>query len=431
MDVAVAGLWHLGSVTAACLAGAGFRVCAVDPDAATVAGLSQARPPVAEPGLAELIRQGLDAGRLDFSTDPAAVTGAEVVWVAHDTPVDEDDNADVDFVLDRVADLFPHLADGALVVLSSQLPVGSVALLERRYREAQPKGTASFACVPENLRLGKAIEVFSRADRYVAGVRSPRHRAVLERLLSPFTRHIEWMAVESAEMTKHALNAFLASSVVFINEVAALCEQVGADAREVERGLKSDVRIGPRAYLKAGPAFAGGTLARDVTTLSNLARSFRLPDGLLAAVRRSNAEHLTWPQRRLRELLSPLDGRRVCVLGLTYKPGTSTLRRSSAVEACRWLLDQGAEVRSFDPGVLGHGTETPPEVGLRPSAEEALRGSEAVLIATPWPSFRELTPDELVAWCGATPLVLDPGGHLADGLARDARIRYVTVGVSA
>src|SRR5262249_38505130 len=160
------------------------------------------------------------------------------------------------------------LKGDALVVVSSQLPVGSVAELERRYRAVRPGGGARFACVPENLRLGKAIEAFRRADRYVCGVRRDADRERLHGLLAPFTDHLEWMSVESAEMTKHALNAFLAASVTFINEVASLCEQVGADAREVERGLKSDVRIGPRAYLKAGPAFAGGTLARDVSTLA-------------------------------------------------------------------------------------------------------------------------------------------------------------------
>jgi UDPglucose 6-dehydrogenase len=431
MDVAIVGLWHLGSVTAACVAGAGFRVRAYDPDAGTVAELKQGRPPVAEPGLPELIRRGLDGGNLSFSDHPSAVAGAEIVWVAFDTPVDEDDNADVAFVLDHVADLFPHLSDGALVVLSSQLPVGSAAALEARYRAARPQGTARFACVPENLRLGKAIEVFTKADRYVAGVRGDRDRLALQPLLSRFTGHVEWMAVESAEMTKHALNAFLATSVAFINEVAALCEQVGADAREVERGLKSDVRIGPRSYLKAGPAFAGGTLARDITFLSGLAREKGLPPGVLAAVRASNQAHLSWPCRRLRELLGDLSGRRVCVLGLTYKPGTSTLRRSSAVETCRWLLGQGAEVRSYDPGVVA-GPERPPDaVGLRPTAAEALHGCEAVLVATPWPHFRELTPEQLFGGSGRAPLVLDPGGHLGERFARDDRIRYVTVGVSA
>jgi UDPglucose 6-dehydrogenase len=431
MNVAVAGLWHLGPVTAACVADAGCRVVAYDPDPARVAALAAGRPPVAEPGLDELIRSNAAAGRLSFAADPACVADADVVWIAFDTPVDQDDVADVGFVLDHTAKLFPHLKAGALVVVSSQLPVGSVAGLERRYRDACPAGSARFACVPENLRLGKAIEVFRRADRFVCGVRTDADREVLHRLLSPFSDYLEWMSVESAEMTKHALNAFLAASVTFINEVASLCEQVGADAREVERGLKSDVRIGPRAYLKAGPAFAGGTLARDVSTLATLTERCGLPPGLVSAVRRSNAAHLAWPCRRLAELLGDLDGRRVCVLGLTYKPGTSTLRRSSAVEACRWLTEQGAAVRSFDPGVTSGPETAPPEAGLCRSVEEALNGSEAVLVATPWPAFRDLTPEQVLTWSAPAPLVLDPSAYLGARFAHDRRVRYITVGVSA
>src|SRR5262249_8754354 len=153
---------------------------AYDPDAGTVAELHQGRPPVAEPGLPELVRRGLDSGRLSFTDDPAAVAGAAVVWVTFDTPVAEDDHADVDFVLDHVAALFPHLSDDALVVLSSQLPVGSAAALEARYRADCPGGTVRFACVPENLRLGKAVEVFTRADRYVAGVRTEQDQRTLD-----------------------------------------------------------------------------------------------------------------------------------------------------------------------------------------------------------------------------------------------------------
>jgi UDPglucose 6-dehydrogenase len=430
MDVAVAGLWHLGTVTAACLASAGHRVAAYDPDGATVRGLCAGRLPVAEPGLAELTACGVAAGLLSFSDDPAAVADADVVWITWDTPVDSQDVADVPFVIGNVAALFPYLKRGALVLISSQMPVGSTARLEAVYRAAHPHGTVSFAYSPENLRLGKAIEVFTQPDRVVVGARTEADRQRIAGLLAPFTDRIEWMGVESAEMTKHALNAFLATSVVFINEVAAVCEQVGADAREVERGLKSDVRIGPRAYLKAGGAFAGGTLARDVAALSAEGAARSLPLRLLPAVRESNELHKGWPCRRLGELLAPLAGRRVGVLGLTYKPGTDTLRRSSSLEACRWLVEQGARVRAYDPAVAVLPADAA-GVEVCASAEEAIQAAEAVLVATPWPAFRELRADDLAAWAGPSVVVLDPAGHLADRLAQDGRIRYVTVGRAA
>jgi UDPglucose 6-dehydrogenase len=431
MNIAVAGLWHLGTVTAACLASAGYRVRAYDQDAAAVRGLRDGRLPVAEPGLAELTARGVAAGLLAFSDEAASVADADIVWVTYDTPVDDQDRADVPFVLDSAAALFPHLKDGALVLISSQLPVGSTARLEAQYRAAHPGRQVAFACSPENLRLGKAIEVFTKPDRVVVGTRTEADRRRVAELLAPFTDRVEWMSVESAEMTKHALNAFLATSVVFINEVAALCEQVGADAGEVERGLKTDVRIGPRAYLKAGAAFAGGTLARDVTVLTAEGAARSLPLRLLPAVRESNELHKGWPCRRLGELLGPLAGRRVGVLGLTYKPGTDTLRRSWALEACRWLAAQQAEVRAYDPAVTVLPAEEAAAVRVCPSAEEAVRGAEAVLIATPWPVFRELCADDLAAWAKAPVLVVDPAAHLADRLARDGRIRYFTVGRAA
>jgi UDPglucose 6-dehydrogenase len=429
MEIAVAGLWHLGTVTAACLAAAGWRVRAFDQNADTVRGLQYGRLPVAEPGLSELTARGALAGLLSFSNDPVSVA-ADILWVTYDTPVDAQDRADAAAVLRNIEELFQHLKRGALVIISSQLPVGATARLEAMYCAAYPDGNVSFSCVPENLRLGNAIEVFTRPDRVVAGVRTEADRAKIASLLAPFTDRIEWMSVESAEMTKHALNAFLATSVVFINEVAAVCEQVGADVREVERGLKSDVRIGQRAYLKAGAAFAGGTLARDVTALAAAAETCALPLRLLPAVHESNNLHKNWPCRRLDELLAPLAGKRIGVLGLTYKPGTDTLRRSSSLEACRWLASQGALVRAYDPAVA-HMPAGAVDVQVCASARNALLGADAVLVATPWPVFRELSADNLADWAKPAVLVVDAAAFLAERLERDQRIRYVTVGRAA
>ena len=259
MKVCVLGLWHLGTVTAACLAAGGHQVSGLDFDQAVVANLKNGQPPLFEPGLEELVKQGLESGRLDFSSSAAeAVREARVIWVTYDTPVDDDDNADVEYVVERVARLFPYLEAGQAVLISSQLPVGTSKQLEALFAAARPGVAVSFSYSPENLRLGKAISVFSQPDRVVIGVRAEESRKRFAELLAPFTTHIEWMSVESAEMTKHALNAFLATSVTFINEIAAICEQVGADAKEVERGLKSESRIGPKAYLGPGGAFAGG-----------------------------------------------------------------------------------------------------------------------------------------------------------------------------
>lgn len=282
MKVCVLGLWHLGIVTAACLASGGHHVVGLDFDESVIANLKKGKLPLFEPGLEELVKNGIAENKLGFSTDiKQAVSDAQVIWVTYDTPVDEDDRADVDFVIERISRLFPDLEAGQQILISSQLPVGSARRLELLLEEARPNLSVSFSYSPENLRLGKAISVFTQPDRVVIGVRNEESKKIFSQLLAPFTERIEWMSVESAEMTKHALNAFLAASVTFINEIAAICEQVGADAKEVERGLKSEARIGPKAYLGPGGAFAGGTLARDVAFLTQLGKQYDVPVQLL------------------------------------------------------------------------------------------------------------------------------------------------------
>jgi UDPglucose 6-dehydrogenase len=429
MKVAVIGMWHLGSVTAACLARLGHDVAGLDEDAARVAGLAAGRPPVAEPGLAELVAEGLAAGRLRFTTSvDEAVSGADVVWVAIDTPVDEDDRADVPAVEDAVARAFPFLSPDAMVLVSSQLPVGTTRRLQARHDAAYPGRNVTFACSPENLRLGKALEVFLDPDRLVIGARDAAARARLAPLVASITDRVEWMSVESAEMVKHALNAFLATSVAFANEIATVCESVGADAPAVARALKSDARIGPRAYLSPGAAFAGGTLARDVVFLGELGDRHGRALPLLRSVKTSNDAHRGWPARRVVELLGDVRGRRIAIWGLTYKPGTDTLRRSSAIEWCRALGRQGAVIRAYDPAIGA--VPWPVEDGdleLARTALGAVAGAEALIVSTEWPEFRDVAGDA-VARAAPGLAVVDPSRFLAATLGVQPGLRYVTVG---
>lgn len=424
MKVCVLGLWHLGTVTAACLAGGGHDVTGLDFDEATITTLRSGKAPVFEPGLDELLSKGLREKRLELTNNIAvAVQEARVVWVTYDTPVDDHDRADVEFVVERVRRVLPALAAGTLVLVSSQLPVGTT----RRLEQIGAGKSIRFGCLPENLRLGKAIAAFTQPDRVVAGLRDPADRGTVVELLRPFTEKIEWVAVESAEMTKHALNAFLATSVAFINEIAELCEEVGADAREVERALKSDARIGPRAYLGPGAAFAGGTLARDIVFLSEIGAQMRRPTLLLSAVYASNAAHKEWPRRKLAALPGGLSGRIVAVWGLTYKPGTDTLRRSSAVELCEWLAQQGARVRAHDPAIKKLSGRLAEIVELHASPVAAAEGADALVVATEWPEYRNVPVDAICAAMRA-PMVLDPNRFLTGTLGADRRVRYVTVG---
>lgn len=425
MKVCVFGLWHLGSVTAACLAEAGFTTIGLEDDPAVAARLATGEPPLFEPGLEDLVRSGLASGKLSFTTDKKAATDADLIWVTFDTPVDDEDRADVAFVVDRICELFPYLRDGSVVLVSSQLPVGSVADLERRFANVSNGRRVAFACSPENLRLGKAIQVFKHPERVIVGSRDGAEKGVITELFAPFSDNIIWIGTEAAELTKHAINAFLATSVTFINEIATLGEKVGADAREVERALRSEPRIGKNAYIRPGAAFAGGTLARDVTFLGEIAKSHGLPLKMIGGILESNALHRQWPARKLREILGSFAGRKVALFGLAYKAGTDTTRRSLAVELGRELCGAGAEVTAFDPAIKAV-PDMPNTFKVAASMPEALANADALVVMTEWPEFKAIEAKQLIERMSAFNVV-DQNGFLSH-VSNDPKINYFTIG---
>ncbi len=427
MRVAVLGLWHLGSVTAACLAGMGHHVVGLDPNAETIASLQKGKSVISEPGLDDLIASGIANGTLTFTADLAAIADNDLLWITFDTPVDDQDNADVEYVLDQVRRGIAWAKAGTLILISSQIPAGSGGALRAWAAQNYPAKSLDFAYLPENLRLGKAISVFTHPDRIVVGCQTKEARERIHALLSPLNADFVWMSVESAEMTKHAINAFLALSVTFINEIASVCERVGADAAEVARGLKTEERIGPKAYLGPGGAFAGGTLARDVAFLGQLGENVHLSMPLIGSIRASNEAHKAWPARGLERHLGEVRGQIITVLGLTYKPGTDTLRRSSAVQLCEWLVEQGAIVRAYDPIVTSLPEPLASAVILSPTIADALSDSRAAIVATEWPVFREIAPETFFEHM-SDPFLLDANGFLRGTMGAHPAITYRSVG---
>lgn len=426
-NVCVLGLWHLGCVTAACVADAGYGTIGIDPDGSVVAGLNSGSAPLFEPGLNELIRRGMEHSTLSFTDDLKAAKSCNLVWITLDTSVDDNDVADTDTVIAVIESIFPHLKDGAVLLISSQLPVGSTRAVAKTFRARYPQKICHFAYSPENLQLGKAIEIFKNSERIVVGCEDEPVQRLLQPLLNNFTQQVVWLSIEAAEMVKHGVNAFLATSVTFANELASICERVGADASEVEYALRLEARIGPRAYIKPGAAFAGGTLARDIVFLNAIAarEGLRLP--LLGGVMSSNDAHKHWPVRRVVERLGSVSGRTVAVLGLAYKPKTNTLRRSSSIELCRELAYLGAHVRAFDPAINDLPEEIKAFVTLELSVEAALSGADAAIVATEWPEFKSI---DLATWFNTmkAPLVCDPNGFLAKTFERVPQICYLRVG---
>jgi UDPglucose 6-dehydrogenase len=420
MNIVVLGLWHLGCVTAACAAK--FEsVIGLDFDPSVVRELQNGIPPLIEPGLAELINERIQSKQLDFSDDPAvACREADLLWVCYDTPVDDNDVADLTPVLDGIRRSVPYLQPGTLILISAQIPAGTCRTLETEFSDYR------FAYSPENLRLGEALSIFMNADRIILGVRREADAAELEALLKNFTQNLIIVRPESAEMIKHAINSFLASSIAFMNEIARVCEHVGADAKEVERGLKSEPRIGPAAYLSPGGPFAGGTLARDVVALAKIAQERGEPLVLVPAIKLSNDQHRFWAIQKLREELGELSGRSVAILGLTYKPGTDTLRRSLAVELCRELLKSGASVRAYDPLVDALPDDLA-AVALSKDLGEVVAGCDAVVVCTEWPQIRDASWEEILAK-KENLVFIDANGFLANAVGGREGITYRQVG---
>lgn len=422
--VAVVGLWHLGCVTAAGLAERGVRVQGFDPDRHRIARLEAGRAPLFEPCLDDLLIKGLRRKRLAFSADSRkSMHGCRWIWLTADTPVGPDGNARVEELEPFIQAIETHGRHAKGLIISSQAPVGFAAGLERRLRRRFPG--LRICCSPENLRLGKALDVFLNPDRIVIGIRRPQDRAIFQPLFQRLTARLEWMRTESAEMAKHAINGFLATSVTFTNELARVCEQVGASAFEVERALRSESRIGPRAYVRPGGAIAGGTLERDVHFLEDLCRRASLRAPLFSAVLRSNRLHAEWVYAQLRPRMR--GGRkRLALLGLTYKEGTDTLRRSASLTLARSLTKHGVAIQAFDPQLSELPNSARRWMHWSPSAKAALSGASIAVIMSEHRAWRELAYSDFAGMKNGT--VIDPNGVLRDRAMAWKGLRYVTIG---
>ncbi len=426
--ICVVGLWHLGSVTSSCFAGLGRSVVGVA-DSTRVASLNNGIPPLFEPGLADLMAKHLASGRLRFTSSLRdGVKGSSYVFVAYDTPVDERDQPDLASISATVDALAGCLEDGATIIVSSQVPVGTCEALAVRLRSLNPGLRFGMACVPENLRLGQAIERFLRPDFLVFGADGGATMERVEALYSPIPGARARMNLRTAEMTKHAINAYLATCISFGNELANLCDEVGADAFQVVQALQLDSRVSPKAPLFPGLGFAGGTLARDMTVLKKLAAQYGYPAPLLNGVLTVNQFQNGMVVHRLEGLLGTLAAKTIGVLGLTYKPGTSTLRRSAAIEIIRDLVAKGATIKAFDPKADPAETELRRrEFSICTDPYAAAKDADALALVTPWPEFRDLDLARLKDIMH-TPVILDAPNMLEPTKVTQAGFVYQGIG---
>ena len=336
MKIGVAGLWHLGVMYAVGLAEIGHEVIAYDPSLESISILNNGDVLVHEPLLREMLLANLKTGGLKFTNLERNLEEIDLLILTYDTPVDDEDNADAEYVITEFARIAENSLPNTHVLVSSQLPVGSCEQIENILEKFGHTGGVT--AQPENLRLGKAVESFFNPKRIIAGTFDGKPNHVVEGVFKGINAPIIWMHRRSAEVTKHALNAFLATSVTFMGELSEICELVGADAKEVEIGLKSDPRIGISAYLSTGLGFAGGTLARDVLKLSSLQSEIRSEPAIFTSLMISNRHNNNWISRSLETIPVELDGLKICFWGVSYTDNTDTLRRSEIYRLMKELV---------------------------------------------------------------------------------------------
>jgi len=434
MKICVVGSGYVGLVTGTCLAEFGMTVTGVDKDAAKIAALQRGEIPIYEPGLEELVEKNMKQGRLSFTTDLApAIREARGVFIAVGTPPLPDGRADLSFVR-QVAELIGDNLNGYKVVINkSTVPVGTGQMVETVVRE-RSGGDHEFAVVsnPEFLREGSAIEDFMHPDRVVVGAKTQRAVDVVLEMYAPLkAAGVPFVIsnVESAEMIKYASNGFLATKISFINEVAELCERVGADVDVVARGMGLDNRIGPK-FLHPGPGFGGSCFPKDTLAVAQIAEehgmSFELIDAVLSVNERIKRRMIP----KIEEAMGGVAGKTIALLGLAFKGDTDDMRESPTIPIVEGLIAHGATVRAFDPAAMEVARGLLPEsVVYCDDTYETARGADCLVIATEWNQFRALEFDRLLELL-KTPLVVDLRNLYEPARVAAAGFRYVSVGRS-
>jgi UDPglucose 6-dehydrogenase len=395
MRVTMIGAGYVGLVSGACIADFGHEVTCVDKDGEKVAALKRGEIPIYEPGLPELIQTNVNAARLSFTVDLAeAVRSADVVFIAVGTPSRRGDgHADLSYVYEAARDVAAALDGFTVVITKSTVPVGTCDEIERIIYDERPDADVVVVSNPEFLREGAAIHDFKHPDRIIVGTHDERARKVVAEIYRPLNLNqapILYTERRTAELTKYAANAFLATKITFINEIADLCEKVGADVQEVARGIGLDKRVGPK-FLHAGPGFGGSCFPKDLRALIKTAHDYNVPMRILEAVTAVNDTRKRAMARKVSAMFSgALRGKTIAVLGLTFKPNTDDMREAPSLALITALQDMGARVRAFDPAGMAQARALLENVTYCADAYDCAEAVDALVIATEWEQFRAL-----------------------------------------
>jgi UDPglucose 6-dehydrogenase len=435
MNVAIVGTGYVGLVTGACLADFGHTVVCVDSAPERLHTLRAGQVPFYEPGLAEVVARNAAAGRLEFTSDlPDAVRRSSVIFIAVGTPEGADGAADMSQIAAVAYAMAPHINGYRVVVTKSTVPVGTGAWLRDALRERVPAGAEFDVCSnPEFLREGSAVGDFMRPDRVVIGSDSERAAAVMREIYRPLYLIETPMVVtnvETAEMIKYASNAFLAVKIGFINEIANLCERVGADVHVVAKGMGLDKRIGPK-FLHPGPGYGGSCFPKDTRALAAIGDKHEVPQRIVSAAIGVNAHQRELLVEKIDRLLSGVRAKKIAVLGLAFKPNTDDVRESPAVFLCRALARQGADVRAFDPVAIAAATallgDDASRITFAANVDAAVKDAHCLVIMTEWNEFRGLDLDRMRGLM-TTPLIVDARNVLDPAQTRASGFQYVGTG---
>src|SRR5579883_165785 len=395
MRIAMIGSGYVGLVSGACFAQFGHDVVCIDKDSEKIARLHKGEIPIYEPGLDKLVADNVKAGRLDFTTN-LAVADADAVFIAVGTPTRRGDgHADLTYVYAAAAELANAISGYTVVVTKSTVPIGTGREVARIIRETQPAAQFDVASNPEFLREGAAIEDFMKPDRVVIGVESDRAREVMSAIYRPLNliqTPMVFTNIETAEVTKYAGNAFLATKITFINEIADLCERVGADVHDVARGIGLDGRIG-RKFLHPGPGFGGSCFPKDTLALAYTAREVNAPQTIVEQVIEVNNGRKKRMARKVIDFCGgAVSGLTIGVLGLTFKPNTDDMRDAPSLDIVPALQAAGAKIVAFDPEGMGEAKQLLPGVVFAKTALDAVSGADVMVVITEWHEFRGLDP---------------------------------------
>jgi len=386
-EIGVVGLWHLGCILCASWSKLGNKVIGFDYDTSRVKKLNEGIIPIFEPNLLEIIQQGLNSQMIRFSGDIKSLASCDFIFLSYDTPVQVDDLSDTTILEKSVEDIGSIMKDASILIVSSQSPVGLCRLLRNRLKEK--KSSLELVYSPENIRLGEAIQSYLNPSRIILGTADSVTEKKCNNLFSQISADILSMNLESAEVVKHGINSFLAMSIVFANHLADICEFTGALIDDVTLGMKSDPRIGDKAYLSPGIGFSGGTLGRDLKVLNQKNLEIKGNAKLFGIIHELNDERKNSIIGRIEKILSKVNGNLIGILGVTYKPGTSTLRRSLPLEIVKILTEKSFQVKVYDPKADFSELSYKPKFLIASNIEEASNSVDILVLLTEWKEFRD------------------------------------------